>query len=161
MATTTERLQEQDLCCILEHAKECGCTGPKLPWTILGGFAGTVAITVMMYGVAPMMGLNMDIAQMLGSMLGGSWWAGMMMHFVNGTIIFPFIYAFFLHGVLPGSNAVKGITWGAVLWLTAQAVVMPMMGAGFFSGSVMAAMGSLIGHVAYGWLLGWIAGSSK
>jgi len=38
---------------------------------------------------------------------------------------------------------------------------MPMMGAGFFSGSAMAAMGSLFGHVAYGWLLGWIAGGPK
>ena len=55
----------------------------------------------------------------------------------------------------------KGITWGLVLWLLAQVVMMPMMGAGFFSVSVMPAMGSLIGHLAYGWLLGWIAGSSK
>jgi hypothetical protein len=42
----------------------------------------------------------------------------------------------------------------------AQTVVMPMMGAGLFSsamGGVMAAMGSLIGHVIYGGLLGAIA----
>jgi hypothetical protein len=117
---------------------------------------------MMMYRVAPMMlGHPMDIAQLLGSILGGKWWAGMVMHFVNGAVIFPLIYAFLLHGVLPGSSAVKGITWGVALWLLAQVVVMPMMGAGFFSGSVMAAMGSLIGHVAYGWLLGWIAGSPK
>ena len=52
----------------------------------------------------------------------------------------------------------KGITCGVILRLLAQVVVMPMMGAGFFSGSVIAAMGSLIGHVAYGYLLGLIAG---
>ena len=162
MATTSQYTKEQDSnCCSFEADKIC-CTGPSLSRTILGGFVGTVAITMMMYLVAPMMlGHPMDIAKLLGSMLGDSWWAGMAMHFVNGTVIFPLIFAFLLEGVLPGSPAVKGITWGAVLWLLAQVAVMPMMGAGFFSGSVMAAMGSLIGHVAYGWLLGWIAGSPK
>jgi uncharacterized membrane protein YagU involved in acid resistance len=117
---------------------------------------------MMMYFVAPMMlGHPMDIAKMLGSMLGENWWAGMVMHFVNGTVIFPLIYVFLLYGVLQGSPVVKGISWGIALWLLAQVVVMPMMGAGFFSGSAMAAMGSLVGHVAYGWLLGWIAGSPK
>jgi len=47
----------------------------------------------MMYLVGPMMGVHMDIAAMLGSMLGGSWAVGMMLHFVNGTLIFPAIYA--------------------------------------------------------------------
>jgi hypothetical protein len=42
--------------------------------------------------------------------------------------------------------------------------VMPMMGAGLFSsamGGAMAAMGSLIGHVLYGSLLGVIASSPE
>lgn len=159
MATTSERTSEQGLaCCSFEAGKLC-CKGPSISRSLLGGFVGTVAITMMMYLVAPMMlGHPMDIAKMLGSILGDNWWAGMVMHFANGTIIFPLIYAFLLYGVLPGSPAVRGITWGVVLWFLAQVVVMPMMGAGFFSGSVMAAMGSMIGHVAYGWFLGWIAG---
>ncbi len=163
MATTSERTNEQKLtCCSLEEVGKLCCQGPGISRSLLGGFVGTVAITMMMYFVAPMMtGHPMDIAQMLGSMLGDNWWAGMVMHFINGTVIFPLIYAFLLYGLLPGGAGVKGITWGAVLWLIAQAVVMPMMGAGFFSGSPMAAMGSLIGHVVYGWLLGWIAGSPK
>ena len=37
-------------------------------------------MTTLMYLVAPMMGLHMDIAAMLGSILGGSWAASMMMH---------------------------------------------------------------------------------
>lgn len=65
---------------------------PTLSRAVLGGLAGTAAMTAMMYLVAPMMGLRMDIAAMLGSMLGGSWIAGMMMHFVNGAVIFPAIY---------------------------------------------------------------------
>jgi len=132
--------------------------------SMAGGFAGTAAMTMMMYFVAPMMGLNMDIAAMLAPLVGGSWMAGMIAHFVNGTVIFPLVYVFVLYGVLPGSPVVKGIAWGIVLWLLAQTVVMPMMGAGFFSanmGGMMAVMGSLGGHVLYGAILGAIAGGPE
>jgi len=49
---------------------------PNVGRAMLGGFVGTLGMTGMMYMVAPMMGLKMDIAQMLGSMLGNNWWAG-------------------------------------------------------------------------------------
>ncbi len=135
-------------------------THPTLARAALGGFVGTLAMTAMMYLVAPMMSLHMDIAAMLGSMLGGSWTAGLMMHVVNGSVIFPAIYAYALYARLPGSPAIRGTVWGVALWLIAQTAVMPMMGAGVFSsamGGMMAAMGSLIGHVLYGSLLGVIA----
>jgi uncharacterized protein DUF6789 len=139
-------------------------THPTFARAVVGGFVGTVVMTAMMYVVAPMMGLHMDIAAMLGSMLGGSWIAGMMMHFVNGAVIFPAVYAFALYAHLPGSPAVRGTIWGLVLWFVAEVAVMPMMGAGLFSsamGGVMAAMGSLIGHVLYGSLLGVIASAPQ
>jgi uncharacterized protein DUF6789 len=139
-------------------------THPTFARAVVGGFVGTVVMTAMMYMVAPMMGLPMDIAAMLGSMLGGSWIAGMMMHFINGAVIFPALYVFALYAHLPGSPAVRGTVWGVALWLVAQTVVMPMMGAGLFSsamGGVMAAMGSLIGHVLYGSLLGVIASAPQ
>jgi len=135
-------------------------THPTFARAALGGLVGTLAMTAMMYVVAPMMGLRMDIAAMLGSMLGDSWTAGLMMHFVNGAVIFPAIYVYGLYAHLPGSPAVRGTVWGVVLWIVAQTIVMPMMGAGLFSsamGGMMAAMGSLIGHVLYGGLLGIIA----
>jgi hypothetical protein len=135
---------------------------PNIGRAMLGGFVGTLVMTAMMYMVAPMMGLHMDIAQMLGSMLGNNWWAGMMMHFVNGTIIFPLIYAYLLYQWLPGGPTAKGTTWAVILWLLAQVMVMPLMGGGGFSmaaGGMMAAMGSLIGHVLYGSILGAVAGT--
>lgn len=134
---------------------------PPVGRAIVAGFVGTVAITLMMYFVAPMMmGQPMDIAAMLGSMLGGSWIAGMVLHFVNGTVIFPLIYTALLYHVLPGAPAVKGLIWGAVLWLLAQVLVMPMMGGGFLSanaGGMPAVIGSLMGHLVYGLLLGALA----
>lgn len=121
-------------------------------------------MTFLMYVGAPMMGLpKMDIAAMLGGMLGG-WTMGMAMHFLNGTIIFPLIYAYLLFGKLPGLPYLKGIVWGVALWALAQVVVMPMMGAGFFglkTAGMMSAAGSLMGHAVYGALLGWIGGDAQ
>ncbi|MEO8484360.1 MAG: DUF6789 family protein [Acidobacteriota bacterium] len=137
---------------------------PNLSRAIAGGAVGTLAMTIMMYVVGPLMGLHMDVAAMLGSVLGGSWNAGMMMHVVNGTLIFPAIFAFVLYGVLPGSAVVKGTLWGVGLWLMLQVVVMPMMGGGLFSanmGGMMAVVGSLVGHLLYGSLLGAIAGAPQ
>jgi uncharacterized membrane protein YagU involved in acid resistance len=119
-------------------------------------------MTVMMYTVAPLMGVRMDIAQMLGSMLGNSWAAGLIAHFINGSVIFAALFAAVLYARLPGTPLVRGAVWGVVLWLAAQVIVMPIMGAGFFSlaaGGVMAAMASLVGHLVYGSLLGAVAGA--
>jgi formate/nitrite transporter FocA (FNT family) len=130
---------------------------------MLGGVVGTAMMTAMMYFVAPMMtGMPMDIAAMLGSMLGGSWTAGMAMHVMLGTVVFPLAYAFGVVGWLQGPPIARGLAWGGLLWLLAQVVVMPMMGAGVFSsqmGGLMTAAGSLMGHLVYGGLLGGIAGA--
>ncbi|MFQ5777657.1 MAG: DUF6789 family protein [Terriglobia bacterium] len=137
---------------------------PSIGKAILGGVVGTALMTLMMYFVAPMMmGQRMDIAKMLGSMMGNSWMMGMVVHVINGTVIFPLIYVFLLYKFLPGAPWLKGTLWGVVLWLLAQVVVMPMMGGGMFSsqmGGMMAAGGSLVGHVMYGAALGGIAGAA-
>lgn len=143
---------------------------PGINKAIVAGFVATLAITALMYA-GPMMGMpKMDIAAMLGQMVtqtipepgAGPWWLGMLIHFVNGTIIFPLIYAYALYAVLPGSPWVKGTLWGLVLWVMAQALVMPMMGMGFFSANapqpLMGVIGSFIGHFVYGAILGAIAG---
>jgi hypothetical protein len=83
---------------------------------------------------------------------------------VCASDIFPAIYAYALYAHLPGSPAIRGTVWGVALWLIAQTVVMPMMGGGVFGtamGGMMAAMGSLIGHVLYGSLLGVIASAPE
>jgi hypothetical protein len=134
---------------------------PSAPQAIAGGIVGTVAITAVMYWVAPLLiGMPMDIAKTLGDFLGIGWGGGMVLHFINGSVIFPLIYAFALYGVLLGGPVVKGMTWGVILWALAQTIVMPMVGGGFFSanaGGPMAVVGSLLGHLIYGGTLGNIA----
>jgi vacuolar-type H+-ATPase subunit I/STV1 len=52
--------------------------------------------------------------------------------------------------------------WGVILWFLAQVMVMPMMGMGVFSSRTpepaMAVLGSLMGHLIYGAILGALAG---
>jgi len=59
---------------------------------------------------------------------------------------------------LPGPGAARGALYGLAPWLVAQIVVIPMMGMGLFSGSMLLAGGSLIGHLVYGVVVGGVAG---
>ncbi len=143
----------------------------NLSRAVLGGFVGTLVMTALLY-LAPLAGgPRMDIAAMLGSLFGhgspammtGWWWAGMAWHFVNGTIVFSLIYSYFVYGILPGENWLRGMIWGLALWIAMEIVVMPLMGSGVFSDHAIHAgirvAGSLIVHAIYGTFLGAIAGA--
>lgn len=124
----------------------------------LAGLVGTTAMTGLMV-MAPAMGLPpMNIGEMLGSMMGGITALGWAAHFMIGTA-FAVGYAAALVGRLPGPPVVRGMLFALAPWLMAQVVVMPMMGAGFFSGSLLAAMGSLMGHLVFGAVIGAIYGT--
>lgn len=143
---------------------------------LLAGFAATAAMTALMY-LAPMMGMpKMDIATMLGTMflgsLGAAFWLGLMVHLMMGTLLFPVTYRFALQPGTGGGTG-RGLIFGLILWAAANLMVMPMMGAihpmvksGMMPApgllmlnlGVMAPVGSLIGHVVYGALLGKLAG---
>jgi len=133
---------------------------------ILAGFIATLVMTMIMY-MAPLMGMpKMDVAAMLGGMLSqtmpapmsGAWLLGMVLHVVNGSVIFPLIFASVLDKHLPGAPWGRGVVWGLILWFISQAMVMPMMGAGLFSSQtpqpMMTVVGSLMGHIIYGAILG-------
>ncbi|WP_305907859.1 DUF6789 family protein [Methylomarinum sp. Ch1-1] len=134
----------------------------KLIKTLAGGFAGTLVMTLMMRFAAPMLvGQPMDIAAMLGNMMGGIYALGMAVHIMLGVVAFPLLYALLLYRFLPGAPVMKGLLFGTALWLLAATMVMPMAGAGFFManiGGFKAAMAALMGHWVYGGLLGAVAG---
>ena len=139
---------------------------PNVVKAILGGLVATIVLTLIMYYVAPIMtGQPMDVAQMLAGMMGMSWMMGMIVHFILGTIVFPLIYVYVLYGILPGPPWMKGMIWGLILWLIAEIAVMPMAGADIFHSEhpagFMAAIGSLMGHLVYGAILGAIAGGPE
>jgi len=124
---------------------------------VLAGVAGTAAMTMLML-LAPRMGMPpMNIGAMLASVMGGNVVLGWVAHFMIGTVLAP-AYAAVFAARIPGAPALRGAGFGLLPWLMAQLVVMPMMGMGFFSGSMLAAGGSLLGHLVYGAVTGQIYG---
>ncbi len=129
---------------------------------VVGGLAGTIAMTLMMMFVAPMMGVHMDIAKNLADMMGSPHAAGLAVHIFNGTVLFPAIFVFALLRFLPGTTLVKGLIWGGILWAMLEILVMPMMGMGILGSTgpgMKGAVAALLAHLVYGALLGWIVGS--
>jgi len=128
-----------------------------LPRAIGGGFAGTVVFTLMMKFLAPeMIGHPMDIAAVLGTFTGLGTPAGMLMHFLLGTL--GFAIAFVIVGpYLPGPGWLRGVTFMTVIWFLAGLIAMPVLGVGLFFGGAKEAIAALFGHVALGAILGIIA----
>lgn len=137
---------------------------PNVGKAIAGGLVGTVLLTLMMRFVAPMMtGQRMDVAGKLGDMTGMGPIAGMIMHFLVGSVIFGLIYAFVLFRFLPGTPWLKGVLSGVIFWLGLEILMMPMIGGGFFSsqmGGMKIVVAALIAHLVYGVALGGIAGAA-
>lgn len=135
---------------------------PTLTKALLGGFAGTVAMTMMMKFVAPLMlGQPMDVAHLLAEFLGAPWMLGMLIHFALGSLVFPVAYVFVLFTYLPGPPTLKGVLWGIVLWVPAMVVTMPMLGQGFFMSQTLGLQGAIaafMAHLIYGGVFGTIAG---
>ena len=127
-----------------------------LPRAIAGGFVGTIVFTAMMKFLAPMMiGHPMDIAVVLGTFTGLGVVAGMVIHFVLGSL--GFAVGFLIVGrYLPGPVWLRGVTFMTGVWFIAGLVAMPILGVGLFFGGAREAIAALIGHVVLGAILGTI-----
>jgi uncharacterized membrane protein YagU involved in acid resistance len=134
----------------------------KLISIMKGGLIATAVMTMLML-VAPLMGMpEMPIGNMLAGFMGIPVWLGWVMHFVIG-IILAGAYVFIWKERITGSAVVKGLLFSLIPFLLAQIIVMPMMGAGLFCTNTPApllmVMGSLIGHLVYGAVLGPVSKS--
>lgn len=131
----------------------------NFPRLFLAGVAATLAMTVLML-MAPRLGMPpMNVGEMLGSVMGGSIVLGWAAHFMIG-IVLAVVYGALFVGRLPGPAVVRGMIYSLFPWLFMQLAVMPMMGNGLFSGSAMMAVGSLMGHLVFGAVLGGVYGTA-
>ncbi|MCW8805349.1 MAG: DUF1440 domain-containing protein [Ignavibacteriaceae bacterium] len=130
---------------------------------LIAGIAGTAAMTLFTY-MAPLMGFEMNIPGMLAGTMKTPIIFGWITHFMIG-IVLAFGYAvIFLPMSKKEGSWKSGAIFGLIPWLMAQIMVMPMMMAlnggsfvnGLFSGSIMMAMASLVGHLIFGAVLGRI-----
>jgi uncharacterized membrane protein YagU involved in acid resistance len=129
------------------------------------GLIGTGVMTALLL-VEPSIGLpQIAIGQILSTSLGlvsarlpfgaGIGW---LLHFLVGVAL-ALGYAALLERRLPGSPLVRGAAFGMLVFLVAQVAFMPLVGSGMFSdGDPQLIAGSLIGHLVYGSLVGWIYG---
>ncbi len=98
----------------------------KLIRALVGGFVGTVVFTLMGQFVAPnVIGQPMDVAALLAPALGGSHTAGVIAHFVTGTVVFSIAYLIFGLRYLPGPAWLRGAIFLIPLYLRSDGRVWP------------------------------------
>jgi hypothetical protein len=128
----------------------------------LAGFIGTVVLSALML-VKTMMGVmpELDVAAMIGMMMGASVIVGWIIHFMIGTFAWGGGFAL-LYDVIPGGSAVgKGIVFGVAAWLGMMVMIMPMAGAGLFGMNMgmMAPIMTLALHIVFGAVMGAVFGA--
>ncbi|WP_271272651.1 DUF6789 family protein [Aliamphritea hakodatensis] len=129
---------------------------------LLGGFAGTLAFTLMGKFIAPLMiGRAMDVAAILAPLFNGSHLDGMIAHFALGTLAFPLAYLILAARRLPGPAPIRGVIFLLFVYLFAMTVVMPLIGQGLFLDSMPRAMVALMGHMVFGLILGTAVGKAE
>lgn len=130
---------------------------------VTAGFVGTAVITAL-WLIEPKVGLgHLAVGDILSSLLAlATAYAslgpapGWILHFAVGVTL-ALIYAALFVGRLPGSPMRRGLLYGGLIFVLAQVVFMPLVGAGLFSrGDPALLAGSLLGHLVYGGLVGVI-----
>ncbi len=133
------------------------------PRIFIAGITATAAMTIIMM-IAPYMGLpKMDIAGMLSGMTHTPRIIGWLMHFMIG-IFFAFVYARYFNTWLTKitNNLLRGMIYGFIVFVFAQIMMpilmaimpMPEMPMAENQNMVLMIMGSLIGHLVFGGILG-------
>lgn len=130
---------------------------------LVAGFAATVVLSGLMMmksamGIMP----QLDLIEMMSRMMGApdSPALGWLVHFGIGTVAWGLLYAW-LEPRLPGeTHTLRGIVFASIAWLLMMIVLMPMAGVGFFGLDldIMAPIMTLVLHVIFGAVLGWVFG---
>ena len=135
---------------------------------MISGFVATVVLSLLMVMKAKM-GLmpGLNVIAMLSGMahahmgVAASPMLGWLMHFMIGTVLWGILFAL-LYSRLPGGSAIgKGVVFAIGAWLLMMLVPMPMAGAGLFGMKMgmMAPVMTLILHLIWGVVLGWVFGA--
>ncbi|MBI1804868.1 MAG: DUF2938 family protein [Ignavibacteriae bacterium] len=134
----------------------------KFGKAVIAGLVGTLVMTMVML-MGPMMGMPpMPVGKMLAEFIGMPEALGWIAHFMIGVVL-ALGYVYIFSSKLPGSGLVRGALYGLLPWMVSQIMVNPMMGAGVFalstSAPLLMVMGSLMGHVIYGAVVGGVYGT--
>ena len=136
-----------------------------IPKGMLAGLVATIVLSALMVSKS-MMGLmpQLAIARMIAGMMGSpdTPLIGWIVHFAIGIVVYGIAIAV-LDSKLPGTSHVgHGVMLGVIGWLIMMVVLMPMAGAGLFGMNmgIMAPVMTLVLHLIFGAVLGWMYGRS-
>jgi hypothetical protein len=136
-----------------------------IPKGMLAGLVATIVLSLLMVMKA-MVGLMppLDIPAMLAGVMGSpdTPLIGWIVHLSIGIVVYGVAIGV-LDPKLPGTSHVgHGVMLGVIGWLIMMVVLMPMAGAGLFGMNmgVMAPMMTLVLHLIFGAVLGWVYGRS-
>jgi hypothetical protein len=121
---------------------------------MLSGLLGTLAQTMVVYGIAPVF---IEQSVDLGGLLRHACPLGLLSRLVSGAVLFPLGYLCLPSSLCPDAPVRQGILWAVFLWGMAEGLLAPMLGVGVFSatlGGLPAAGRALLGYLAYGATLG-------
>ncbi|HZU41839.1 MAG TPA: DUF6789 family protein [Terriglobales bacterium] len=121
---------------------------------IVGGIAGTALMTLLSEQLSRRLdGDTVNHADFLAGLTHSGRAVGELEHYTLGGIMMPMAYSR-MRSVLPGPKILKGLEWGALLWVAAETSLSPAAGKGIFETQAQnprgALLASLAGHLAYG-----------
>ncbi len=148
--------------------------GPNARRALIAGFVAMLVLTGLMYlgvavgvtirnipsYIAAAISFNAPLADNQPYYL----WGGAL-YFIFTVIMFPLCYCYWIYSYMPGPDWFRGTLFGAFLWFLVEALVMPLIGSGFFDfhgrDTAPEIISQLIMWLAYGAVLGFIAGPQE
>ncbi|MBI3295824.1 MAG: hypothetical protein HYZ71_13945 [Deltaproteobacteria bacterium] len=143
---------------------------PGILRAIAAGFSATIIATgVLLIGSKIFGHLPLHFFAMIGqsfmvSNLSSSYYAlwGAVWHLNMGAIVFPHFYVLAYYPMMAKNLWLKGLEWGAGLWLFSQLIGLPILGLGLFASHtaspLLVSAGLLVVHLIYGELFTLLCG---
>ncbi len=121
---------------------------------VVGGMVGTALMAVVTGRLSSALNADsIDHADFLARLTHTGKTVGELEHYTFGGVLMPLAY-WKLAPYLPGPRLLRGLGWGGLLWIAAEASLSPAAGKGIFdlraATPKKTALASLAGHLAYG-----------
>lgn len=129
---------------------------------LVAAMAATITIAIFMEGIARIiLGWPLKPAAMICQLMGwdnSMLWAGEVIHYTLTLLIIPLSFVLIRAIFKLGPSALVGAVWGLIIWFQLATVIAPKAGMPVFFGGGKLMFISMISHVSYGAVLGFVFG---
>lgn len=127
----------------------------SLKKALFAGVAGTVVMTVFSYVSKYLNFPRTDLHGMISSHFHTGGLFTWLIYFGCGVVL-AYLYGHFVMKKLPSHGWVRGMIYALMLWGVMELVMMPILGMGFLSGSIMGAAFAYVTMAFYGGTVGYL-----